>query len=224
MAGGAAVKNAGVDPMIGNRSWDYHLYDEKIARYRGTYAMLRTIEPFAEPGLLFTIWMGYSDSLWRNYREKLKVYNEYIQRQYQGIAWMNEDYMLENGLTPAQMAKIMEAELGHPLHYGGELSEYGVPMLSPEEVMEYLMVDDEDLAEEMYRRYAPLLYYTRSPYASYGGTQVVGMIHVFSDFLKGKVRDYDLLSSMGTSYYETLNAKELNDELEDIKRLFPLRK
>ena len=210
------LMSAGVDSEIGNHSLDYHLYDEEIARYRGTYSMLRMMEPFAERDLLYTLWMGYWDDLLAEFKEFGKSLDEILRHQYEGIAEMYSAY----DFTPAQLARDFESELGHPLEYGGEVSELGIPKLSSVEVAEYLMVDDEDVAEEMYRHFAPLLYHAKNPYATYEGAQVIGLVHAFYDFLKGERREYDLQGLMEKPYYETVDAEGARAELEEFVDLF----
>lgn len=217
------LMSAGEDPEIGNHSIDYHLYDEEIARYRGTYSMLQMMEPYAERDLLYTLWMGYWDDLLSEFKEYGKTLDDYLRQQYEGIAEMTRGYMRAYGLTPAQIAEDFESELGHPLEYGGEISKLGIPKLSKAEVAEYLMVDDEDIAEEMYRHYAPLLYHAKNPYATYEGAQVVGIVHAFYDFLRGERRDYDLQSLMEKPYYETVDADKARAELEEFPELFMKR-
>ena len=215
----AKLMSAGVDPEIGNHSLDYHLYDEEIARYRGTYAMLCMMEPFAERDLLYTLWMGYWDELLAEFQEYGKTLDEILRQQYEEIAQMYWAY----DFTPDQIARDFETELGHPLEYGGEVSELGIPKLSPEEVAEYLMVDDEDIAEEVYRHCAPLLYHSKNPYATYEGAQVIGLVHAFYDFLKGKRREHDLLSLMEKPYHETVDMEGARAELEEFPELFMKR-
>ena len=143
------------DPLIGAHSQDYHLYDEAIARYRSTYAMLVMMQSFMEIDLLYTMWMGYWSDLLKSYQEETEALKDIITQQRDEIEAQNLEYMRRAGINGKEAVDEMERELGHPLKYRDELTEKGAPKLTAEEVAEFLLCDDfedPELNEAIFRK------------------------------------------------------------------------
>ena len=212
------------DPEIGIHSMDYHLYDEVIARYRGTCAMLKMIEDYAETDLLYTLWMSYWEDTVKSFREEKEKMQDFILRQQAGIETTILAQMEAMGMTAGETAAELELELGHGLRFGGETSKRGVPKLSPEEVVEFLMVDDVEGADLIFRRAIPLLYFARNSCATYQGAQLTGLVHAFYDFLGNAApREYNLSDLMAVPYYETADVDGIRKELDALPDLFVKR-
>ena len=218
------------DPAIGAHSMDYHLYDEMIARYRGTYAMLRMMEPFMERDLIYTMWMH----LWQVEVDAFKDESGKMRNQ---IAHFREEIerglladMRSTGMSGKDAVREMEYELGHPLANGGKLTEMGVPQLSDVEVVEFFMFDDftddeAEIAGTVLRRGLPMLYFAHNSYASYQGAQLVGLVNSFYDFLSVREpRVLELTGLMGEPYYETIDVEALNRKLNEFADLFMKRR
>ena len=216
------------DPHIGAHNMDYHLYDEMIARYRGTYAMLRMLEDYAERDLLYTLWMGYWEHVLKEFNSESEKMKRIIIQQRDEIERSILYDMRKNKLSGEDVVFEMELELGHPLKYDGELTPMGAPKLSPVEVVEFLMIDDftdRAMAEKVIRRGLPLLYFAHNPYASYQGAQMVGLVESFYEFLAGQPgRSLDLNSLMLTPYYETVDVDDLRAKLDKFPDLFLKRR
>ena len=221
-------KTSWEDPDIGKHSMDYHLYDEMIARYRGTYAMLRMMDDFIERDLLYTLWMTYWQDTLDAFKSEKEIYQHIINQNRDLIEDSIITDMKEHGMSGEDAVFEMELELGHPLEYDGELTKKGVPKLSPVEVVEFLMFDDfgdEELNEKSFRRGIPLLYFAHNSYASYQGAQIAGLVHAFYDFLSDREgRTLDLLTLMAKPYYNTVDVAELKAELEQFTDLMMKRK
>ena len=213
------------DPGIGGHNMDYHLYDEMIARYRGTYAMLHMMDDYLERDLLYTLWMGYWKDILDEFERESDLMKKAIAQNRDDIEDLLLSYMEEGGMSSLDVSLELEFELGHPLEYEGEFTEKGVPRLSPVEAVEFMMVDDGDeISEISFRRGLPLLYFAHHPHASYHGAQLAGLVHAFYDFLSGKEeRLMDLASFMEKPYYETLDVAELKSELEELMDLIRKR-
>ena len=208
------IETAGIDI-------DYHLHDEFIARYRGTYAMLQMMEPYMEPGLIFTLWMDYSNGLGDAYKQESEILEKSIKEQCENLEEQLLFIMKQREMSAFEMILEFEYELGHRLEHRGELTENGVPKLTPAEVMEYIVFDDfddDEISDKAYRIGMPMLYYSKNPYASYSGAQILGFVDSFYDFMcekigrenDDKVGDYDLDLAfvIGVPFYESFEDKD----------------
>ena len=210
------------DPGIAGHDWNYHLHDEFIARYRGTRAMLHMIEAYAEPNLLYSLWMGYWDDLKSCHESHLEKVKKLLEDSAKGIEAETLSYMRQNRLSGSDMAAELEQELGHPLHFQGELKDSGVPKMSALEIAEFLNVD------EMKKKAIPLSYVIRNPYASYHGAQLFGLIQAFHDhFSEGNPdglelsdSDLNLTEAMKTPYYEYVDGRKVKKVLEQFIERF----
>lgn len=206
------------DPLFLGHDWNYHLHDEYIARYRGTRAMLKMAEPYAEKNLLYSLWMGYWDDLNGEYKNYTETVRTFISDRAKGIEAETLMFMKQNGLSSSDMIAELEHELGHPLHLQGELSASGVPKLTPIEVLEFLTFEDTE------KRTIPLMYAIRNPYASYHGAQLLGLIQAFHDHFSLHIRNSDdlelpesgtdLCSVMATPFYEYVDVAKAKETLE----------
>lgn len=206
------------NPLFLGHDWNYHLHDEFIARYRGTRAMLKMAEPYAEKNLLYSLWMGYWDDLNKEFKEYIESVKTFLSDRAKGIETETLIFMKQNNLTGQDMIAELEHELGHPLHCSGELTASGVPKLTPIEVVEFLTF------EETEKRTIPLMYAIKNPYASYQGAQLLGLIQAFhdhfsqhtgiSDGLELDEFGVDLPSVMATPFYEYVDVAKAKKTLE----------
>ena len=217
------------DPLISAHSQDYHLYDETIARYRGTYAMLVMMQPYMEIDLLYTMWMGYWNDLLKSYQKETEALKDFLTQQRNEIEAQNLEYMHYARKSGREAIAEMERELGHPLKFHNELTEKGAPKLTAEEVAEFLLCDDfedPELNETIFRKVTSLVYFAKNPYATYEGAQIEGLVHAFYDFLRMETgqtvgeRKLELNSVIDTPYYKTANLLETNEEVKQFADLF----
>lgn len=168
------------DPGFVKYSQDYHLHDEFIARYRGTFACLKMAEPLMENNLLYSLWNMYWDSAVKGFREEKTLIAAEVKRIREGGRDSIRAFMHAEGLSPEEMTKELEYELGHPLQYRSELDVDGVPRLSDLEAVEFVCV------EETRRAVIPMIYAVKNRTATYEGVQMFGLVHAYYDFLSEK--------------------------------------
>lgn len=208
------------DPLCLGHDWNYHLHDEFIARYRGTRAMLHMMEPYAEPNLLYSLWIGYWDDLNNDHKKHIEDVKKFLSDRAKGIEAETLMFMKQNGLSGSDMVAELEHELGHPLYFGGELTAAGVPKMSAMEIAEFMTFEDTK------KRTIPLMYVIRNPYASYHGAQLLGLIQAFHDHFSaghcdGLEMEYvDLVEAMKTPYYEYVDAAKAKKTLDSFIEIF----
>lgn len=216
------------DPLITMHSQDYHLYDEVIARYRGTYAMLSMMKPYLELNLIFSIWLHYFDNLFGSVQKMTTVLGEFLDKRRNEIETYMLGYMRMAGKSGKQAVKEMEDELGHPLEYRDEWISKGKPKLSKVEAAEYMLCDDFDdpkMNEDVYRTVAPLLYFARNPYATYEGAQLEGFVHAYYDYLcreagqKTVKRNLELHSAMDKPFYLQVDLMKTREDVNQFNEL-----
>ncbi|MBQ7486202.1 MAG: hypothetical protein IJT77_01760 [Clostridia bacterium] len=217
------------DPLITMHSQDYHLYDEVIARYRGTYAMLSMMKPYLELNLIYSIWLHYFDNLFGSVQKMTTVLGEFLDKRRNEIETYMLGYMRMAGKSGKQAVKEMEDELGHPLEYRDEWISKGKPKLSKVEAAEYMLCDDFDdpkMNEDVYRTVAPLLYFARNPYATYEGAQFEGFVHAYYDYLcretgqKTVKRNLELHSAMDKPFYLQVDLMKTREDVNQFNELF----
>ena len=168
------------DPRGIMQSWDYHLHDEFIARYRSVTASLKMAEPYMELSLLYSIWIAYRDSLEREYQKEKERFSGLLDLVKRENDKFIRNYMTEYGLTSEGMTRSLEFELGHPLRHHGEYHSDGAPRLSSLEEVELVSID------ETASHYIELVYYLRNRAATYQGAQLLGQVQAYYDFLSEK--------------------------------------
>ena len=225
------------EPRIIGYSWDYHLHDEFIARYRGTMAALKMAEPFMETDLLYSLWMMHWNGVEKGFREEREAITRELERVRKGNIDSIHAFMKEEGMSEEEMADELECELGHPLELRGNFYPNGVPKMTDIEAAEFVCID------EAARIAIPLIYALKNRAATYQGAQIFGLAHAYYDFLSEKTGagDPELLLNQdalslpevyGIPYFEyvgdkadglppaKLGMKKVNRTLKGITELF----
>jgi len=168
------------EPRVIGYSWDYHLHDEFIARYRGTMAALKMAEPYMETDLLYSLWMMHWNGVEKGFHEEREAITHEMERVRKGNIDSIYAFMKEEGMSGEEMADELECELGHPLELRGQFYPNGVPQMTDIEAAEFVCID------EAARMAIPLIYALKNQAATYQGAQIFGLAHVYYDFLFDK--------------------------------------